>query len=102
MNLHLAEISTAVAPGRHALLLLDQARWRLPDRLTVPVNITLLPLPPKCPELNSIENVWQFLHDNWFSNRVFRSCDNIVDHCCHAWTRLVTQPWTIMSIGLRQ
>ena len=35
------------------------------------------------------------------SNRVFTSYDNLVDHCCAAWNKLVDQPWTIMSIGLR-
>ena len=41
------------------------------------------------------------MRDNWLSNRVFRSYDDILDHCCRAWNRLVEQPWTIMSIGLR-
>jgi hypothetical protein len=59
MNLHLAEMATAVAPGAHAVLLVDQAGWHLSDRLVVPTNITLLPLPAKCPELNPVENVWQ-------------------------------------------
>jgi transposase len=31
-------------------------------------NITIMALPPKCPELNPVENVWQFLRDNWLSN----------------------------------
>ena len=59
-------------------------------------------LPPKCPELNPVENVWQFLRDNWLSNRVFKSYDDLVDHCCVAWEQLVNQPWRMMSIGLRQ
>ena len=101
MSLHLAEISAAVAPHAHAVLLLDQAGWHLSDKLEVPSNITLIPLPPKCPELNPVENTWQFLRDNWLSNRVFRCYEDIVDHCYHAWNRLVDQPWTIMSIGLR-
>ena len=101
MTLHLAEIAMAVAPGAHAVLLLDRAGWHLSDKLIVPPNLTLLPLPPKCPELNPVENVWQFLRDNWLSNRVFRSYADIVDHCCFAWNNLVDQPWTIMSIGLR-
>jgi transposase len=58
-------------------------------------------LPPKCPELNVMENIWQFMRDNWLSNRVFRDHDDIVDHCCHAWNRLISQAWRIMSIGLR-
>jgi transposase len=101
MNLHLKEIAKNVAPGAHAVLLLDQAGWHTTDKLDVPANITLLPLPAKCPELNPTENVWRFMRDNWLSNRVFKSYEDIVDHCCHAWNKLIDQPWRIMSIGLR-
>ena len=101
MNLHLAEIATEVTPGRHAVLLLDQAGWHMSHRLVVPSNMTLMPLPPKCPELNPVENIWQFMRDNWLSNRVFTSYENLLDHCCHAWNTLIDQPWRIMSIGLR-
>jgi hypothetical protein len=102
MNLHLAEISAMVSPGRHAVLLLDQAGWHLAADVVVPDTITLLPLPPKCPELNVMENVWQFMRDNWLSNRVFQDHDDIVAHCCRAWNTLVGQPWRIMTIGLRE
>ena len=101
MNLQLAAISAKVAPGRHAALLLDQAGWHLTPQLVVPTNISIVPLPAKCPELNPQENVWQFMRDNWLSNRVFASYREIVDHCCDAWNRLVDQPWRIMSIGHR-
>jgi putative transposase len=102
MTLHLAEISRAVTPGAHAVLLLDRAGWHLSAKLDVPANVTLLPLPPKAPELNPVENIWQFIRDNWLSNRVFRSYNDILDHCAHAWNKLVEQPWIIMSIGSRQ
>src|SRR5258705_2327196 len=102
MNLHLAEIANTVAPGSHAVLLVDQAGWHLSARLVVPANITIIPLPPKCPELNPVENICQYMRDNWLSNRVFKSYDDIVDHCCYAWNTLVGRPWKIMSIGLRQ
>jgi len=102
MQLHLDEIARAVDPGAHALVMLDQAGWHMTDRLVVPDNITLLPLPPRSPELNPVENVWQFMRDNWLSNRVFTSYDDIIDHCCDAWNKLVDQPWRIMSIGMRQ
>ena len=80
--------------------LLDQAGWHLSDKLLVPDNITIVPLPPKCPELNPQENVWQFIRDNWLSNRIFDDADALLDHCCDAWNKLEAQPWTIMSIGL--
>jgi hypothetical protein len=66
----------------------------------VPPNITIIALPPKSPELNPVENVWQFMRDNWLSNRVFKSYDDLVDHCCQAWNKLVDQPWRIMSIRI--
>ena len=59
--------------GRTAALLVDQAGWHLSGRLVMPPNITLIPLPAKCPELNPQENVWQFLRDDWLSNRIFKS-----------------------------
>jgi 8-oxo-dGTP pyrophosphatase MutT (NUDIX family) len=38
---------------------------------------------------------------NWLSNRVFKSFDDIVDHCCYAWNTLIDQPWKIMSVARR-
>ena len=114
MNLHLVEISQAVDPGAHAVVILDQAGWHTTKRLAVPDNITLLPLPPRSPELNPasrrlqanacrprVENVWQFMRDNWLSNRVFDGYDDIVALCCEAWNKLVDQPWRIMTLGMR-
>src|ERR1700730_14965601 len=95
------EISIAVAPGAHAILLLDQAGWHVSTKLPVPSNITLLPLPPKSPELIPVENIWQFMRDNWLSNRIFKSYEDILDHCCFAWNKLIGMPWKIMSIGMR-
>jgi hypothetical protein len=33
---------------------------------------------------------------------LFTSYENIVDHCCEAWNKLVDQPWHIMTIGRRK
>src|SRR4051794_32603998 len=101
MNLHLAEVAQAVAPGAHGVMLMDRAGWHRAKDLVVPNNLTLVLLPARAPELNPVENIWQFLRDNWLSSRVFASCRDIVDHCCDAWNRLIDQPWLIMSIGLR-
>jgi transposase len=101
MNLHLAEIAQAVAPGAHAVLLVDQAGWHMTPKLIVPPNISIIPLPAKSPELNPQENVWQFMRENWLSNRIFSSYADIVDHCCYAWNKLLEEPWRIMSIGMR-
>jgi transposase len=89
-------------PGAHAVLILDQAGWHTTDKLAIPSNITLLPLPPRSPELNPVENIWQFMRGNWLSNRVFKSHDDIIALCCEAWNKLIQQPWKIISIGRRQ
>ena len=102
MTLHLEEIGRAVAPGAHAVVVLDGAGWhKLGGRLRVPDNISVLPLPPYSPELNPVENVWQFLRQNQLSNRVFDGYDAIVDACCHAWNALMATPERIASITTR-
>ena len=74
MQLHLDEIATKVTPGaQHAILLLDQAGWHGAKALKVPSNISLMPLPPRAPELNGQENIWQFMRQNCLSNRAFKS-----------------------------
>ena len=89
MSAHLAEIGRRVSPGAHAILVLDGAGWHSSRNLAVPANITLLTLPPYSPELNPIENIWQFLRQNHLANRVFESYDSIVAACCDAWNALI-------------
>jgi hypothetical protein len=76
-------------------------RWHGAKDLDIPTNISLMPLPPRGPELNSQENIRQFMRQNWLSNRIFKSFDDIGDHCCFAWNTLIQQPWKIMSIAHR-
>jgi transposase len=72
MNEHLMEISTQVAPGAHAVLVLDGAGWhQTGGRLCVPDNITLMHLPPYAPELNPVENVCEYLRANKLCNLVW-------------------------------
>lgn len=103
MTLHLAEISRHVAQGAHAVIILDGAGWHQKGaRLTIPDNISLLALPPYSPQLNPVENVWQYLRQNHLSNRVFANYDAIVEACCDAWNRLIAMPEQITSIASRE
>jgi putative transposase len=101
MQLHLDEIARTVAKAAHAVLLLDRAGWHTTAALTVPRNITMILLPSRAPELNPVENIWQYLRQNWLSNRVFDGYDAIIDAACEAWRKLIAQPQTITSIGMR-
>jgi hypothetical protein len=81
MSKHLDEIAFHVAPGAHAVLLLDKAGWHGSAELVVPDNITLLPLPPRCPELNPVENVWH-LWTPLQTQAIFEGYRHVVG-CCH-------------------
>ena len=93
MNLHLQRISSQVSQGAFAVLTLDGAGW--------PANLALLHLPPYSPELNPVENIWEFLRQNELSNRVFETYEAIVDACCVAWNKLTAAPERIRSIAMR-
>jgi hypothetical protein len=73
----------------------------LGGRLNVPDNITLMPLPPYAPELNPVENIWEFLRGNLLSHRVWESVADISDACCDAWNKLIQTPERITSIATR-
>jgi DDE superfamily endonuclease len=103
MNLHLAEISTQVAPGAVAALICDGAGWhQTGGSLTLPDNIVLLPLPPYAPELNPMENVWDYLRANKLSTGVWDDYDEILEACSEAWNWFVNDADRIRSIGTRE
>ncbi len=108
VSLHLADIAQAVAPGAHAVLVLDGAGFHIAGALEIPDNISLLTLPPYSPELNPIENVWEYLRGNILSNTVFDDYEHVVTACCEAWnffandiTRvasITSRPWAQVSL----
>jgi hypothetical protein len=99
MQAHLAEIGRRVRPGAHAVLVLDGAGWHGTPKLRTPDNISLLVLPPYAPELNPVENLWEFLRQNLLSHRVWDSYDAIVDACCAAWNWLMQMPDQIAEMS---
>lgn len=110
MNARLAEIARTVAPGAHALLILDGAGWHGGHALVVPDTITLLTLPPYAPEPNPVENpgsspgqaVWQYLRANCLAIGVFDDYDAVVTACCTARNRFAQKPEIVSSITSRK
>jgi hypothetical protein len=103
MSLHLAEVGSAVCPGAHAVLICDGAGWhQTGGRLVVPANVSLLHLPGYAPELNSIENVWEYLRGNHLSISVWDTYDQIVDACCRAWNAFINDPERVVSVTTRR
>ena len=101
MNRHLEEIGKAVSPGAHAALVFDGAGWHDSADLVMPKNITPIILPPYSPELNPVENVWEYLRKNKLANRLYETCENIVEACRDAWSSLMAAPDRIASIAAR-
>jgi transposase len=101
-GLHLAEIGHHVTPGAHAVVVLDGAGWHTAGDLVVPENLTLLPLPRYSPELNPVENVWEYLRQNKLGLRVWPDYGAIVATCCEAWNWLVAAPGRLASITHRE
>jgi len=101
MNLHLEAIAKAVERGSHAAVLLDGAGYHKSHRLRVPENITLIPLPRYAPELNSAENIWEYLRKNKLANTVFNSYDDIVEKTCQAWLFFAKDKASVTTITSR-
>lgn len=102
MQHHLEVISDSVSADKHAVLVLDRAAWHLTGKLTIPKNISLLPLPPYSPELNPVEQVWQQLRQRYLSNRSFKDYEHIVKACCDAWNQFTECPNNIQSLCFRK
>ena len=91
------------APKAHAVLICDGAGWhRKGELLNIPENMTLLPLPPYSPELNPMENVWDYLRQNKLCATVWDTYDDIVEAYKTAWNWFIADPDRIISIGSRE
>ena len=101
LALHLVEISQQVCPDAHAAVVFDGAGYHIAKDLAVPENITLIRLPPRAPELNPMENVWEYLRGNRLAITVFEDYDDILDKTCGAWTFFAADPDRVASITTR-
>ena len=101
VSVHLDLIGRKVAEGAHAVLLLDGAGFHIAENLRIPANITLMKIPPYSPELNPMENVWEYLRGNKLSNTVFESYEEVVSRCCEAWNFFADDPERVASVTAR-
>jgi hypothetical protein len=98
MQAMLDELSQAVAPDAHAVVLMDRAGWHIAKNLAIPANLTPRFLPPYSPELNAIERVWLYLRERFLSHRLWPGYDDILDACCAAWNALLAETGRIRSL----
>lgn len=98
MNRFLIELSAVIEPDRHVALLIDNAGWHTAKKLIIPSNITLIPLPPYSPELNAMEQLWQWIKSHFLSNQCYANYAAIVDQSSHAWNELSKDTVLVKSI----
>ena len=99
MEKYLQAVSETISGDRHALMVMDRAPWH--KSLRIPENITIVYFSSYSPELNAYANVWEYLKNNFLSNRVFNTMEDIVDACCNAWLMLTNEQGRIKSIASR-
>jgi transposase len=102
MQHHLDLIAAAITAGKHAVLVVDRAAWHVTEKLLIPANLSLLPLPPYSPELNPVEQIWQQLRQSHWANRCFKNYDDIVEVCCQAWNAFASKPDAIRNLCTRK
>jgi len=77
MRQHLQLISNATEGGRYAIV--DRASWHTGDIASEFKNLSIIPLLSYSPELNPVEQVWQWMRQRELSNRTFSGFENIVE-----------------------
>ncbi len=95
-------LSQKITNQAHGVIIMDRATWHTTKKLNIPDNMTIIYLPPYCPELKSIEQIWDLLRENYLSNRIFGTWDALVDAICWAWNQLCESPEKITQISGRK
>lgn len=102
MQLYLNELSRHIKDDQHIALLMDNASWHTAKELKIPSNITLIPLPAYAPELNPMEQGWQWMKPRYLSNCCYDNYDDLVEKACYAWNEFAKQTDLIKSLCSRE
>jgi hypothetical protein len=98
MTIFLEQFARQLAPGVHAVLLLDQAGWNDARALHVPEILTLLPLPPASPQLNPLERIGLYLRERYLSHRMLDDYEAVLEAVCRAWNRLLDETGRLTTL----
>ena len=92
MNRHLADVVAAVAPGHQSVVILDGAGWHRSKAIEIPASLTPVRLPAYSPELDAMEQVFQFLKVGLLASRVFPTVEDVCANPAGPWNRFASQP----------
>lgn len=97
MNIFLRQVSEDFS-DYFILMLVDQAGWHISQKLALPENIRLIKLPPRSPELNPAEHIWEELREKNFANRACRDLDEVENTLCQGLNDLAKDPEKLRSM----
>jgi len=97
MNIFLRQVAEDFS-NYFILMLIDQAGWHTTQKLQVPENIRLIKLPPRSPELNPAEHIWEELREKNFANQALRDLDEVEDKLCLGLNSLASNPDKLRSM----
>ena len=98
VNAFFRQFEQEVDPHVHVFMIWDPAGFHMSQKVTVPANVTLIPLPPYSPQLNPIEKLWQYLRQHHWANRVYEGYDHLRQAANEAWQKVCLNPGKIKSI----
>jgi hypothetical protein len=97
MSIFLAEVGKR-HPDESIIMVIDGAGWHRSNDLDIPPNIQLILLPPRSPQCNPVENLWEEVREKWFPNLVFDSLDALEDRLEEALACLENDPLRVQSV----
>ena len=98
MNVFLEQFAAEIDPDVQLVMIWDQAGFHCAKDLRLPVNVTILPLPPYSPELNPIENLWHYLRSHHWSNREYVDYNALPEAATAAWRTTCLDPEIIKTV----
>jgi len=98
VNVFLNQFIAQVSQDVHVLLLWDRAGFHTSKKLTIPGNVTIVPLPPYSPELNPVENLWHYLRSHYWANRTYADYDDLRHAAVDAWQRAALDKEIVKSV----
>ena len=85
VNAFFREFQKETDPNVHILMIWDQAGFHTSNKVVVPKNVTIMPLPAYSPQLNPVEKLWQYLRYHYWSNRVYEDYNDLRKAANQAW-----------------
>jgi DDE superfamily endonuclease len=97
MNLLLKQVSQDFKEY-FIIMQMDGASYHVSSKLAIPENIRLLLQPPRSPELNPTEHIWEEVREKHFANRSFNSLEAVSDQLCQGLKALMDLPEKLKSM----